>query len=247
VSIHQLICGDVVEVLDSLGIYNMAFLDPPDAIKVKHPHYVEQGRGNYVPWLTALMEQVIPRCQITWLSYNAIWDLPIKAWANSYDYPVEIKPFVWVYSFGQHRYSDCGPGHRPMLRFRHKDAPLYPDQIRVPSWRQLNGDKRAAEGGRVPLDYWDFPRVVGNAKERRTWHPTQHPECLIERAVKLSTKEGNSVLDLFSGTGSIIRVCRRIRRNTTSVEMSPEFCNELIAEHSMKPMPDGRWLVCEPA
>jgi len=243
---HQLICGDVVEALDSLGTFDTCVLDPPDAINIKHPHYIERPKDGYVEWLTNLMEQVVPRCKTTWLSYNAVWDLDIKAWARDYKTKHwEIKPFVWVYTFGQNRQSDCGPGHRPMLRFRHKNAPLYPEQIKVPSWRQLSGDKRAAKGGRVPLDFWDFPRVVGNVKERRSWHPTQHPEGLIERAVKLSTKEGDHVLDLFSGTGTVIRVCKRIGRHTTSVEMSSEFCNRIITEHCMHRMPDDRWVACE--
>ena len=33
--------------------------------------------------------------------------------------------------------------HRPPLRLRWCDAPPHPDAIRVPSWRQEDGDKRA--------------------------------------------------------------------------------------------------------
>jgi site-specific DNA-methyltransferase (adenine-specific) len=85
----------------------------------------------------------------------------------------------------------------------------------------------------VPLDVWDFPRVVGNAKERRAWHPTQHPEALVERAIKLSTREGDTVLDLFSGTGTAIRVCKRIHRQTISVEKNLEFCRAILSEHDL--------------
>ena len=81
------------------------------------------------------------------------------------------------------------------------------------------------------MDFWDFPRVVGNAKERRPWHPTQHPEALLERAIKLSTKEGDAVLDLFSGTGGVIRVCERIGRSTVSVEVNALYCAKIKEEH----------------
>ena len=91
---------------------------------------------------------------ITWLSYNSQWDLAVKHWAlrvsvETFD-DIEIKPFYQHYTFFQCNNNDCAPAERPLLRFRHKDAPIYPDQIRVPSWRQLNGDKRAAPGGKVP-------------------------------------------------------------------------------------------------
>jgi hypothetical protein len=236
----RLYCGDALEILSgqlSGWRYACAFLDPPDAIGLKSEGYVEWPRQDYAGKVTEVMEAVIPRCGVTWLSYNAVWDLVVKHWAYRYGekHPgLEIKPFVWVFTFGQNRNSDCGPGHRPILRFRHKDAPLYPDQIKVASWRQSNGDKRAKEGGKVPLDAWtEFPRVVGNAKERRPWSPTQHPEALVERAIKLSTREGDEVLDLFSGSGTAIRACRRIGRRVTSVEISPEYCRRIAEEHGL--------------
>src|SRR5579872_4627516 len=69
-------------------------------------------------------------------------------------------------------------------------AKLYPDAIRIPSARMDQGDKRAA-GPRVPGDVWDFPRVVGNAKERQPWHPTQHPVALYDRVIKYSCGPGD--------------------------------------------------------
>ena len=58
-----------------------------------------------------------------------------------------------------------GNNHRPLWRLMHKNtAVLYPDQIRVPSWRQENGDKRADPRGRVPGDVFDFTRVTWELK-----------------------------------------------------------------------------------
>jgi len=242
---HRLINADCLDVLPSLPDFACCFMDPPDAIGLSHNGYKDRPRDGYVDWLAQVLEATIPHCGVTWLSYNAIWDLAVKHWSYQFGIErpwLEIKPFVWTFTFGQNRNSDCGPGHRPILRFRRKDAPLYPDQIKVASWRQLNGDKRAAAGGRVPLDAWtEFPRVVGNAKERRPWHPTQHPEALVERAIKLSTREGDDVLDLFSGTGTVIRVCKRIGRNTTSVELNPAYCAEIVKEHDLRPVSEGVW------
>lgn len=233
---HQLINADCLDVLPTLADFVCCFMDPPDAIGLSLNNYQEQPREGYIDWLAQIVEATISHCGTTWLSYNVIWDLAVKHWAFDYNQErgLEIKPFVWTYTFGQNRNTDCGPGHRPILRFRKPDAPLYPEQIKVPSWRQLHGDKRAANGGRVPLDAWtEFPRIVGNAKERRSWHPTQHPEALVERAIKLCTREGDTVLDLFSGTGTAIRVCKRIGRNTVSVELNHGYCEKIADEHDM--------------
>jgi site-specific DNA-methyltransferase (adenine-specific) len=232
----KLIQGDVLDVLPTLGHFACSFLDPPDALGLKLNGYVERSRKGYIEWLAQVVQETIAHCGITWLSYNSRWDLAVKHWAHDFSQintDIEIKPFAWTFTFGQNCNTDCGPGHRPILRFRHAGAPIYPEQVKVPSWRMIHGDKRAAAGGRVPLDHWNFPRVVGNAKERRPWHPTQHPEALLERAILLSTKEGDGVLDLFSGTGTVIRVCKRINRSTTSVELNPTYCTEISKEHGL--------------
>jgi hypothetical protein len=254
-----LIHDDVLAAIGRLDKQNMTFgccfMDPPDAIGLKLNGYCERPADGYMDWLGEVIDVVLPICSVTWVSYNVIWDLDVKSWAKAClakNPDLEIKPFVWTYTFGQNRKTDCGPGHRPILRFRWKDAPLYPDQIKVPSWRQLNGDKRAAAGGRVPLDAWsEFPRVVGNSKERRPWHPTQHPEGLVERAIRLSTPDPVDpiaihaveprVLDLFAGTGTCMRVCKRIQRDCISVELNKTYVKELVAEHGLRKTSEKIW------
>jgi len=111
---------------------------------------------------------------------------------------------------------------------------IYPDAIRVPSWRQLNGDRRADPRGRVPGDVFDFPRVTGNSRQRRRWHPTQLHEELVERCVKLSTLEGERVIDPFAGTGTTLRVCDRIGRPCTLIEYDHTYCDRIATEYNLK-------------
>ena len=146
---------------------------------------------------------------------------------------LEAKPCVQTFTFGQHNHHDLGNNHRPLLRLRWREAPLFPDAIRVPSWRQENGDKRADPRGRVPGDVMDFPRVTGNSKQRRTWHPTQLNEGLVERCVKLTTPPGGTVLDPFGGTGTTLRVCKRINLSCTLIEMDREYCRQIAVENHL--------------
>jgi len=140
------------------------------------------------------------------------------------------KPFVWRFTFGQHKQTDFGSGFRPMLRLTSTRAKFYADQCRVPSARMKAGDKRANPAGRVPDDVFDFPRVVGNAHERRPWHPTQHPKALIERIILAHTKPGDTVLDMYAGTGTVARACEALGRNSVSCETSKEYCARLVGE-----------------
>jgi DNA modification methylase len=104
----------------------------------------------------------------------------------------------------------------------------------VPSWRQLNSDPRAAPGGRVPLDSWtDFPRIVGNSKQRQAWHVTQLNEGLVERALMLTTAKGQHVLDPFGGSGTTMRVCKRIKRSSTLIELDPFYCQKIAEDNSL--------------
>jgi site-specific DNA-methyltransferase (adenine-specific) len=101
---------------------------------------------------------------------------------------------------------------------------------RVESVRQQIGDKRANPDGRVPDDVWDFPRVVGNAKERRDWHPTQHPEALMRRIINYSCRKDETFLDLFLGTGTSFRVRKE---NVIGIEQSEKYCQEIAKEHDI--------------
>jgi DNA modification methylase len=83
----------------------------------------------------------------------------------------------------------------------------------------------------VPDDVWDFPRVVGNAGERRAWHPTQHPEGLITRIVQLTSP--SSVYDLCAGTGTVLRVCKRLKIECVSVEIDPLYAGKIAQENEV--------------
>jgi DNA modification methylase len=83
----------------------------------------------------------------------------------------------------------------------------------------------------VPLDVWEFPRVTGNSKQRRPYHPTQLNEGLVERAIKLSTEEGDVVCDPFGGTGTTLRVCKRINRVCHLIELDTGYCDKIAEEH----------------
>jgi DNA modification methylase len=91
--------------------------------------------------------------------------------------------------------------------------------------------------GRIPDDVWEFPRVTGNSKERRSWHPTQHPVAVYARILRLSTEPGDTIVDLFGGTGTLFRANNGYgeadRRNAVAVEISKAYCDRIAAEHNI--------------
>jgi hypothetical protein len=230
---NRLICGDVLDVLPKLGPFTCLIADPPDNIGLKYDCYHDRlPEESYQIFLHTFLSRAVLVADITWLSFNAKYLPFVGKLVHDYferdDY--ECRLFMQTFTFGQNRNTDCGNGYRPLLRISFASK-FYPDAIKVPSWRQKNGDKRAAPGGRVPLDVWDFPRITGNCKERRAWHPTQLREAMIDRIVKFSTLPGESVCDCFSGTGTVLRAVKD--RPVTSIEIDPVYCDRISAEHNL--------------
>lgn len=230
----DLINADCLRVMPALGPHAMAFADPPDNIGLEYDGYqdsipVVQYAALLKNWLYAMAE----RAPVVWVSFNAKW-LPlfghiVLQFCNE-QFGWEFKPGVQTFTFGTNRTKWLTNGHRPLWCVHKTAAKFYPEQILVESWRQQHGDKRAKPGGRIPDDVFDFPRVVGNSAQRRKWHNTQLHEGLLERIIRLSTREGDSVLDICAGTGTTGRVCKRINRRATLLEQSAKYCSHIGEE-----------------
>lgn len=226
----EIIHGDCLDVMPSLGEFDCVFMDPPDNIGLGYDDVNDLWPDDeaYGEFVLDAADGV--RSPIIWVSFNAKW-LPLLGGMFGVAFSDwRIKPCVQTFTFGQHRETDFGNNHRPLWRISRPGAPFYPDNIRVESWRQANGDKRANPKGRVPSDIFDFPRVTGNSHQRRRWHPTQLNEGLVERCILSCTKPGDRVLDPFAGTGTTGRVCRRIGRECVLIEKSEFYVQKMREE-----------------
>jgi site-specific DNA-methyltransferase (adenine-specific) len=234
---YSLYCGDCKELIPNLKWVNCVFADPPDNINTQYNTYKDKLQDNeYIQLFRQWIYLFIQQGYITWLSFNSKWTFAIGniVYDLIREADIEVKPCVQTFTFGQHSHTDLGNNYRQLWRLKHPYiSKIYPDHIRVPSWRQQHGDKRADPRGRVPGDVFDFPRVVGNSKQRRSWHPTQLHEDLVERCIKLSTREGETVLDPFAGTGTVLRVCRRINRRCISIEIDRDYCERIAEENGL--------------
>lgn len=235
----EVINGDCLEVMavmiEEKRTFSAVFADPPDNIGLDYDEYKDLvEKGQYANLLQVAFRASSRLAPVIWWSFNTrhtllmgeICSCFIK-WRPGW----EFKPCVQTYTFYQHNSRDLGNAHRPLWRLRDlKRSSLYPDAIRVQSERQKAGDKRANPAGKVPGDVFDFPRVVGNSKQRRPHHPTQLNEGLVERALLLTTKPGDWVLDPFGGTGTTGRVCRRIDRNCVLIDVDSGYCDKMKEE-----------------
>ena len=117
------------------------------------------------------------------------------------------------------------------------------DDIRVPQLVELEhrlrcenvpsvtngkfGKTKFNGGGKNPGDVWgDIKQLTYKSKElmsREVLNTIQKPEKLVERLVKASSREGDLVLDPFSGVGTCPLVCKRLGRRYIGIEKNEEF------------------------
>jgi len=245
---YELHCDECVRWLLTKNTrrWDTIFADSPDNLGLEYGAYKDRlPEHEYVALLATWLKLFVEHSRCVWFSYNAKWTFQIGRIVTNleewYGKAIEAKPCVQVFTFGQYCQTDLSNNHRPLLRIRWNDAPLYPDAIRIPSWRQEHGDKRADSRGRVPGDVFDFTRVTGNSKQRRPYHPTQLNEGLVERCIKLTTSQGEHVLDPFAGTGTTLRVCRQIDRACTLIEVDPFYCQKIAEEHGLQATGENMW------
>lgn len=67
-----------------------------------------------------------------------------------------------------------------------------------------------------------------NKPQRNGEHPTMKPVDLIEYQVKNSSKRGDTVLDLFGGSGSTLIACEKTARSARLMELDPRYVDVIV-------------------
>ena len=101
---------------------------------------------------------------------------------------------------------------------------LAPDANRNRTIKQYEED--LVRNGRAIDDVWEIRYIRGNAKER-TGYPTQKPIKLLERIIKASSNEGDTVFDPFCGCATACIAAERHGRQWLGIDIS-EKAAELV-------------------
>lgn len=86
----------------------------------------------------------------------------------------------------------------------------------------MNNGSHTFYGDRRQTSVWKFD------KERVEGHTTPKPISLIERALSNSSKGGDTVTDLFGGSGSTLIACEKTARDCRMMELDPKYCDVII-------------------
>ena len=69
-------------------------------------------------------------------------------------------------------------------------------------------------------DQWDDIPPINSQAQERLGYPTQKPEALLERIIKASSNEGDTVLDAYCGCGTTVAVAQRLNRDWIGIDIT---------------------------
>jgi len=171
--------------------------------------------------------------------------------------------WLWTEEFIWHK-KNCYPGKWPnrfrdswerLLQFnKNKKFDMYQEAVMVPmgDWTRTRlknlskmdktrADSRVGSGFGKNISNWlkrdkAYPtNVLHMATEcGNKNHSATFPESLPEWFIKLFTKEGDTILDPFMGSGTTIRVAQRMRRNAIGIDISSEY-HEMVKNQTQRP------------
>jgi len=171
--------------------------------------------------------------------------------------------WLWTEEFIWHK-KNCYPGKWPnrfrdawerLLQFnKNRKFHMYQEEVMVPmgDWansrlKKLSETDKIRDNSRVGSG---FGKNISNWLKRDRAYPTnvlhlatecsnkEHsaafPEELPEWFIKLFTREYDTVLDPFMGSGTTLIVANRMRRNAIGIDIVPEYCE--MVRKQLKPV-----------
>jgi len=142
---------------------------------------------------------------------------------------------IWCYRGGGSPKKDFGRRHDVILRYsKTNEYEFNSNAIRIPyqaegigrkddaMWGKHKGTNKVYKPhplGKIPEDWWLMNILNANDPER-LGYPTQKPEELLERIIKVSSNEGDVVLDAYCGCGTTVAVSQRLNRQWIGIDIT---------------------------
>jgi len=220
---HRLMCGDstsidAVEKLMDGQKADMVFTDPPYGVDYEGGHNKKKRQGIKNDTLegdslTDLFHGSISCAEIFSHDHAAfyIWyanGKAVETFASFSRLTLKVRAVLCWYKVrsGLGAFmSQYIPNYEPCI-YAHKEGCS-------PQWFGATDEKTV----------WEEQRVGKN-----DYHPTQKPIELPERAINNSSKHGDTVLDLFGGSGSTMIAAEKNGRHARLMELDPKYCDVIV-------------------
>lgn len=236
---HKIIHGDALEALRTEvedSSIDLIFADPPYNIGKNFNGKIEKWATEqaYLVWCYEWLELCIKKLKpngsfyvMSATQFMPYFDIFLREKLDI------LSRIVWSYdSSGVQAKKYYGSMYEPILFCVNdkNDYTFNADEIMVDaktgSKRKLIDYRKAIprvyNTEKVPGNVWNFARVRYRMNEYEN-HPTQKPIALLERIIKASSREGDLILDPFSGTFTTCAVAKELNRRCIGIEMQDKY------------------------
>jgi DNA modification methylase len=172
-----------------------------------------------IPWRVALALQA----DGWYLRSDIIWHKPNPMPESVTDRPTKSHEYVFLLTKAERYYYDAEAiaeeGIKPAGAngsFGNKDAAAR--RVSELTGNMRNGVEYLVNGKRNARSVWTI-----NTAPYPEAHFATFPEALPERCIKAGSKEGDTVLDPFCGSGTTGAVSMRLGRNFVGIELNPAY------------------------
>lgn len=235
--------------------FQLVFADPPFNIGRDYGDGINDRLPfrDYVlwtdRWLTAAAQVLTPDGAMVVNVYdNIAAEIVVSMKALGFQHARWV---IWHYRFGQCQARNFIQSHQHCLIFCRDIRRIDTCHVLEPSDRaSIYGDcrtlnkKQGIDGMRPPLDVWQgegFSRITGNnterwkSRHRPNGHDNQLPIRYLKRIILSLTREGESIIDPFIGSGTTALVAHTLGRRVVGGDL-----NRLTAISAMQRVRNNR-------
>ncbi|MCX5828701.1 MAG: site-specific DNA-methyltransferase [Deltaproteobacteria bacterium] len=198
----------------------------------------EGGMPGYLIWLNARlyeMKRLLKKTGSIYVHCDHHASHYIKVEMDKiFGYGSLRNEIIWCYRQGGRSNVEFPKKHDVLLWYsKGSNWKFNADAIRVP-YEGTGGFQTSGKGvtnkatgttylpnplGKVPEDWWDIPALPPMSSER-IGYPTQKPQALMERIIKVASEQGSVVADFFTGGGTTVAVAQRLGRRWIACDQS---------------------------
>jgi site-specific DNA-methyltransferase (adenine-specific) len=128
---------------------------------------------------------------------------------------------MYAYTFQQREYNPPTGWRIPREELETLDRE---NRLHIPKTANSKLYKKvylAENPGKPCTDLWDDVHSIAQGGEQRMY-PTAKPVALLERIIRISTDEGDLVLDPMCGSGTTGVACRNLGRRCMLIDRNPD-------------------------
>lgn len=230
---HRLMCGDStdsgsVALLMDGEKADMCFTDPPYGVsyaeKNKYLNAISRGNSIQIPiendhaspsemfefWKCGLgiIGEFTKECMAYYITAPQGGDLLLLLQAIQESETLALKHML-IWNKNNHVLGRCD--------YNYKHEPI------IYGWKK-KGTHHFVGGSKFKTSVWDIPKPL-----KSDLHPTMKPVELVSACLLDNSVEGQSVLDLFGGSGTTMIAAEKLNRRCYMMELDPHYCDVIIA------------------